>query len=51
MSFADPLWSPPMTASPASAVHMTVTARKLFDSDFYLARVQPAFSAPSTLNR
>ncbi len=26
-----------MTASPASAVHMTVTARKLFDSDFYLA--------------
>ena len=26
-----------MTASPASAVHTTVTARKLFDSDFYLA--------------
>ena len=26
-----------MTASPASAVHMQVTARKLFDSDFYLA--------------
>ena len=26
-----------MTASPASAVHMTVIARKLFDSDFYLA--------------
>ncbi len=26
-----------MTASPASAVHMTVTARRLFDSDFYLA--------------
>ena len=26
-----------MTASPASAVHMTVTSRKLFDSDFYLA--------------
>ena len=26
-----------MTASPVSAVHMTVTARKLFDSDFYLA--------------
>ena len=26
-----------MNASPASAVHMTVTARKLFDSDFYLA--------------
>lgn len=40
-----------MTASSASAVHMTVTARKLFDSDFYLARVQPASSAPSTLNR
>ena len=26
-----------MTASPSSAVHMQVTARKLFDSDFYLA--------------
>ena len=26
-----------MTASPARAVHMQVTARKLFDSDFYLA--------------
>jgi len=26
-----------VTASPASAAHMTVTARKLFDSDFYLA--------------
>ena len=26
-----------MSASPASAVHMTVSARKLFDSDFYLA--------------